>query len=67
MNDEEIQKQFEIIDEMSQEDMARVWRFAPSGHHYFDLSLPFYERFKKRFDELGGMTPTISKKIGWEP
>lgn len=67
MNEEEIQKQFKVIDEMSQEDLARLWRFAPSGHHYFDSTLPFYERFKKRFDELGGMTPSISKKIGFEP
>ena len=67
MNEEDTQKHYKIIDGMSHADMARVWRFAPSGHPYFDETLPFYERFKKRFDDLGGMTTEISKLIGLEP
>jgi len=51
---------------MTQKEMARLQRFASSGHPVFDFSLPLYERFKKRFAKLGGMTPEISKKIGWE-
>ncbi len=54
------------INNMSQEEMATLWRFAPSGHPYFDTSLPYYEVFKNRFDELGGMSPEISKRIGWD-
>jgi hypothetical protein len=27
--------------------------------------LPLFEYFNKRFKELGGFTPEISKKIGW--
>ncbi len=54
------------INNMSQEEMATLWRFAPSGHPYFDTPLPYYEVFKNRFDELGGMSPEISKRIGWD-
>ena len=59
--DEEIAK----INQMSQFDMCSLYRFAPSGHPYFDSSKPYYKHFKKRFDELGGFTPEISKAIGW--
>lgn len=54
------------IKNMSRIEMANLWRFAPSGHMYFDINLPFHEMFKKRFDELGGFSPAISKKIGWD-
>lgn len=50
---------------MNHYDMASLQRFAPSGHPYFDTSLPFHEIFDKRFKELGGMTPEISKSLGW--
>ena len=45
--------------------MARLYRFAPSGHLYFDSSLPYNKIFMERFSELGGMSPEISKQIGW--
>ena len=35
-------------------------------HPYFDRTLPYYEVFKKRFDELGGFTPEISKSLGFD-
>ena len=35
MTDEEI-KIIETINQMSQEEIASLWRFAPSGHSYFD-------------------------------
>ena len=50
---------------MSQRDMATLWRFAPSGHPFFDSSLPYFELFSARFKELGGFNPQISKAIGW--
>ncbi len=53
------------INNMSQIEMARLWRFAPPGHQYFDSSLPYFDIFKARFEELGGFTPAISKAIGW--
>ena len=64
MDAQEIQKHFDRIDQMGQFEMAKLWRFAPSGHIYFDINLPFHERFSTRFKKMGGMTPTISKQIG---
>lgn len=55
----------EQINKMSQTEMARLWRQASPGHMYFDRTLPYWKVFKKRFDELGGFTPAISKAIGW--
>ncbi len=55
----------EKINHMTQTEMARLWRFAPSGHPYFDSSKPFFRVFEKRFKKLGGFTPEISKAIGW--
>ena len=59
-------KEIEKINSMSQLEMARLWRFAPSGHKYFDTSLPYFDIFKKRFEFLGGFTTAISKVIGWD-
>ncbi|MCK4498920.1 hypothetical protein KAU11_00310 [Candidatus Babeliales bacterium] len=58
-------KEIEKINQMSQLEMARLWRFAPPGHLYFDTTKPFWNAFKNRFDDLGGFTPAISKAIGW--
>ncbi len=52
------------IKELSRYEMCRLWRFAPSGHRYFDNTRPYYVIFKKRFDELGGFSPEISKQLG---
>lgn len=57
--------EIEKINAMTQIQMARLHRFAPTGHMYFDSTKPYNAVFKKRFAELGGMTPTISKIIGW--
>ena len=56
-------KVVDTINNLSQTEMARLIRFAPVGHEYFDMSKPYNEIFKKRFTELGGMTPAISKAI----
>jgi hypothetical protein len=53
------------IDAMDHEAMARLWRFAPAGHPIFRHDLPLFAYFKAKFDALGGMTPGLSKKIGW--
>ena len=63
---EEIDRIFKEIDALSREDMARLHRFAPAGHIYFNSSLPFHKHFEERFKSLGGMTPEISKQIGWD-
>jgi len=65
MSDEET-KTIETINQMSQHAMASLWRFAPSGHPYFDTTKPFFKVFDARFKKLGGFTPAISKSIGWD-
>lgn len=66
MKAEEIEKHKQLIDKMSVLEMAALWRFAPSGHKYFRRDEPeIGEYFSRRFHELGGMTPAISKIIGW--
>jgi hypothetical protein len=50
---------------MCQWEMARLIRFAPAGHPYFTDG-ETYRFFMKEFQEKGGMTPEISKEIGWE-
>ena len=61
----EDEKQIDAINNMSQLEMARLWRFAPSGHPWFDSSKPFFKHFEERFQKLGGFTPEISKRLGW--
>jgi len=65
MTAEKIQKHKEKIDQMSREEMCSLWRFAPSGHPYFVSGTELQEYFDKRFKELGGFSPAVSKKIGW--
>jgi hypothetical protein len=46
---------------------ARIDGFASPGHLYFNAENPeIVDHFKKRFDSLGGMTPEISKQLGWD-
>lgn len=65
MTEQEIKEWEDKIDNMTQMEMASLRRFAPSGHPVFRCDLPLSVRFEKRFKELGGMTPAISKAIGW--
>jgi len=53
------------INGLTQYEMCRLVRFAPSGHKYFDKSKPYNELFQERFIKLGGFTPEISKRLGW--
>lgn len=61
----EVGKEIKKINQMSRMEMASLLRFAPIGHPYFDDTKPFFKVFNKRFQEFGGMTPKISKAIGW--
>ena len=63
MTEQEITRYKEEIDKLPQIEMARLWRFAPSGHVYF--TPPLAEYFEKKFQEKGWFTPEISKAIGW--
>lgn len=52
------------IDRMTREEMARAWRFARIGDPLFQGEAGEY--FAERFASLGGMSPSISKTIGWD-
>lgn len=56
----------EKIDNMTQVQMAKIYRFVPSGHPYFKSGTEISDYFMKKFKEKGGMTPAISKFIGWD-
>ena len=60
-----INQEIKKINNMSRVEMAKLWRNAPSGHPYFDRSLPYFKVFEKRFQKLGGFSSKISKEIGW--
>ena len=64
---EQIDAYLEEIKTMSRFSMCRLHRFAPPGHLFFNSDYPeLYGAFMKRFDELGGFSPDISKELGWE-
>jgi len=50
-----------MIDAMSQLEMARLWRYAPSGHKYFVSGTSINDYFQSKFK---GFTPAISKRLG---
>lgn len=58
------ENEIEKINKMTRIEMAKLYRFAPIGHKYFDMDLPYHEVFKQRFEDLGGFSPEISKAIG---
>lgn len=66
MTDKEIENWKSKIDSMSHIELAHLQRFAPIGHPVYDYRLPLYGYFSNRFDSLGGMTPEISKRLGWD-
>ena len=55
----------ERISTMDQVYMAKLVRFAKVGHPVFYGPNDLYDTFMERFNSLGGMTPAISKNIGW--
>lgn len=61
---EQIESMKYDIDQMGQEEIARLWRYAPAGHPFFRGDLPLFAHMKARFDSLGGMMSSISKVIG---
>lgn len=59
------EEQKKQIDAMSQYEMAHKWRFAKCGDPLLqgDTGMYFREVF---FNQKGGMTPEISKRLGWK-
>jgi hypothetical protein len=58
------QEQKDYIDSLSQYQMAGMWRFHKIGDPIFQDEAGQY--FADRFKSLGGMTPEISKSLGWD-
>jgi len=51
------------VDKASREQLAKWYRFLPSGDTNEQQRV--LARISERFKELGGMTPALSKKIGF--
>jgi len=66
LNDKERAVELEKIEAMTHREMAAIWRFAKIGESPYFYDAELYTAFKARFDLLGGMTPEVSKQIGWE-
>lgn len=56
-------KQKEEIDSMTQLQLCSKWRFSKPGDPIFIGETGDY--FRKVMDKKGGMTPQISKQLGW--
>ena len=66
LTEEEIEQWKEKIDNMTHEELARMYRFERIGHPVFSSVYDdLYQYFENRFNKFGGMTPAISKMIGW--
>lgn len=57
--------QKKYIDGLSRLEMCRLYRFSPAGFYLFDKQYEACDYFLKRYQKLGGMSPEISKEIGW--
>lgn len=62
----ELDAAIEIVNGLSHYEMARLFRFAPAGSPYFISGTPACEAFYKRWKELGGWNPALSKQVGWD-
>ncbi len=51
------------VDKASRDELAKWYRFLPSGDTGEQQRVQ--DRIAERFKELGGMTPELSKKIGF--
>jgi len=49
---EEIEKMKEEIKALSDEEVIKVYKFAPIGHPYFRRDLPLFEIFSERLDKV---------------
>jgi hypothetical protein len=66
MTPEDIDLHKLAIGQLDHTDMAIIHRFAPSEHPFFTVDTGLSKYFNDRFKKLGGMTPEISKLIGWQ-
>jgi len=61
---EELDQHMNKIKTLTHDELARIWRFASSEHPYLQ-NRNLFLLFKKRFDNFGGMTVSMSKKLDW--
>jgi hypothetical protein len=67
MDSAELQRQTDIINNLSHEEMCCQWRFSKGGEcPYFNSHLPLWPTWEARFKAFGGFTSEISKRIGWD-
>lgn len=52
------------INNMSRMEICRLWRFAGDNHPL--MSGEPGKRLTRRFSELGGFSPGISRALGWD-
>jgi hypothetical protein len=65
--DDQQRKMVRDIGKLTQVECARLQRFAPNGHPYFRIDMPLVSNaFEAHFKAVGGMTPAVSKFIGWD-
>lgn len=60
-----IEDQIKEIDKLSHYDLVAKVRFAPPGDPIFKIP-ELSDHFFKRLNEFGGITPEISKEVGWQ-
>ena len=66
LTESEIQTWKTRIDAMDARECLELQRFTPSGHPVFRSDLPLYDYFQTHFAKLGGITPGLSKSVGWD-
>ena len=54
----------EEVDNASREQLAIWFRYLPIGRNEQELEI--VNRITERFNESGGWTPKLSKRVGWE-
>jgi hypothetical protein len=61
--DEKIQQWIDKLNTMDAYELLKLQRFAPAGHIVFTTPL-LTKIHVDRFKELGGITPSLSKRVG---
>lgn len=51
------------IDALTRYQLCELWRFAPSGHPYFNGDTEVGKYFLQAWATRGGFTPEISKSL----
>lgn len=65
LTDEEARQKADI-DRMTHEDMARLDRYHSYSHPYYKPDSFAAVYFEDKYRELGGMTPHVSRKVGFK-